>query len=285
MPADRNRIAVVFDFDDTLTDDSTTLFLRSRGIDADDFWTRRVPARIEAGWDLELAWLRTLLDEVRPGGALEGLTNRDLADFGAQLQPYPGVLELFDDLRAMCAAAPTKPDIRFYIVTGGLEEIVAASSIAAATDGVRGCRLAEGPDGVVSAVQNVVGFTVKTRVLYEINKGVFDRARKEPFLVNKAVAERDRPVPFEHMVYVGDGMTDIPSFSLVQSQGGQAIGVYDPRNTRSVRRAWFELAKTGRVSMVLPPQYGRDDGLGSLLRTLVDLICKRLAAASSMSDA
>ena len=54
MPVDRNRIAVVFDFDDTLTDDSTTLFLRSRGIDADDFWNRRVPARIEAGWDLEL---------------------------------------------------------------------------------------------------------------------------------------------------------------------------------------------------------------------------------------
>jgi hypothetical protein len=114
---------------------------------------------------------------------------------------------------------------------------------------------------------------------------VFDQARADPFLVNKAVAERDRPVPFEHMVYVGDGMTDIPSFSLVQSHGGQAIGVYDPRNTRSVRKAWFELAKTGRVPMVLPPQYGRDEGLGSLLRTLVDLICKRLAAARPIDDA
>lgn len=283
MPVDRNRIAVVFDFDDTLADDATTRFLRSRGIDADDFWTRRVAARVGAGWDLELAWLQTMLDEIKPGGTLAGLTNRDLAEFGATIEPYPGVIELFHDLRAMCAAAPTRPDIRFYIVSGGLEAIMAASPIAAATDGVRGCRFAEGPDGVIASIQNVIGFTTKTRVLYEINKGVFDHARRDPFLVNRAVPERDRPVPFAQMIYVGDGLTDIPSFSLVQSQGGHAIGVYDPRNTRSVRKAWFELAKTGRVPMILPPQYGREEGLGSLLRTLVDLICQQIAAGSTTS--
>src|SRR4051794_4690501 len=106
MSAPQNVIAVVFDFDDTLTDDSTTALLQHHGIDAADFWKNRAAGLLKAGWDPTLAYLKLVLDEVGEGQAFGKLTNANLREFGAGLKIYTGVATLFKDLRAIAAEHP-----------------------------------------------------------------------------------------------------------------------------------------------------------------------------------
>src|SRR5689334_18529525 len=101
MPAPQNVIAVIFDFDDTLTDDSTTRLLGMHGIDTTDFWTNRMREMTADGWDPPLGYLKLLLDHVGPGKPLGNLTNVALRDFGSHLNFYPGLPGLFDDLREL----------------------------------------------------------------------------------------------------------------------------------------------------------------------------------------
>src|SRR6187455_75376 len=102
MSAPQNVIALIFDFDDTLTDDSTTRLLEANGIDTRDFWGRRVAERVQDGWDNALAYLNAILEEALPGRPLENLTNKRLGELGATLPFYQGLPELFTDLQNIC---------------------------------------------------------------------------------------------------------------------------------------------------------------------------------------
>ncbi|UOQ75251.1 hypothetical protein [Hymenobacter cellulosilyticus] len=78
----------------------------------------------------------------------------------------------------------------------------------------------------------IVDFTAKTRFLFEINKGVGKDGRSNPFLVNEAVGPEKRRVPFSNIVYCGDGLTDVPAFSVVQARGGTTFALFDPSDCR-----------------------------------------------------
>src|SRR5262245_61073581 len=130
MPAPQNVIAVVFDYDDTLTDDSTTKLLESVGIDTKDFWENRMRQLTDTGWDAPLAYLKLILDNVGDGRPFGRLTNQRLREFGATLTFYPGIPELFGELQALAKNhVLSNPVVEFYIVSGGLEEIIRGSKI------------------------------------------------------------------------------------------------------------------------------------------------------------
>lgn len=274
MPAPQNIIALVFDFDDTLTDDSTTKLLESVGIDTRDFWGNRMKQLTDTGWDAPLAYLKLILDNVGEGKPFGKLGNRRLREFGATLNFYPGIPELFNELQALTKNHPlSSPAVEYYIVSGGLEEIIRGSKIASYFTGIWGCRFSE-EEGYVKYVANAISFTEKTKFLFAINKGISDvDSRHRPFAVNEFVAPEDRRVPFENMIYVGDGLTDVPCFSLVDKQRGKPFGVFDPRKKGSPKKAWEQLVMPNRVKIVGAPEYREQDILGSLLRAAVDSIC------------
>src|SRR4051794_13260354 len=99
MAAPQNIVAVVFDFDDTLTDDSTTRLLEAHGVDPVDFWQNRMAQLTDAGWDSPLAYMKLILDNVGDGKPLGRLTNAQLKEFGQRLKFYPGIPKLFADLK------------------------------------------------------------------------------------------------------------------------------------------------------------------------------------------
>jgi hypothetical protein len=96
MAAPQNVIAVVFDFDDTLTDDSTTKLLETHGIDPRDFWENRMRELTDVGWDAPLAYLKLILDQIGDGKPFGRLTNEKLREFGKSLEFYCGIPELFE---------------------------------------------------------------------------------------------------------------------------------------------------------------------------------------------
>ena len=99
MSAPQNIIALVFDFDDTLTDESTSALLQSAGIDTADFWQKKAKTLLDEGWGPIPAYLKLLLDNVGPRKPLGKLTNKKLREFGVSLTFYPGIPGLFKDLQ------------------------------------------------------------------------------------------------------------------------------------------------------------------------------------------
>jgi phosphoserine phosphatase len=207
MGAPQNVIALIFDFDDTLTDDSTTKLLQSHGVDPGEFWNTRVRTRVQGGWDPALAYLDLLLERATPGGPLAGLTNKKLADFGASLEFYEGIPQLFKDLKKIVAKHTTSnPSIEFYIISGGPQEIIKGTRIAKYFSGIWGCTFEE-VGGRVAKIKNVISFTEKTKYLFLINKGLGAEAQTNAYVVNQYMAEETRRIPWENMIYVGDGLT------------------------------------------------------------------------------
>jgi phosphoserine phosphatase len=278
MSAPQNTIALIFDFDDTLTDDSTTQLLKSHNVDDAKFWTSSFAPLVNDGWDPAPAYLKLILDLVGDPKPLGRVSNAALREFGKELAFYPGLPRLFKDLTEQVREHTlSNPTIEFYVISGGLEEIILGSSIATHLSAVRGCRFAE-TDGVISAVQNVVTFTEKTRYLFEISKGLMTPERRNPYDVNNDVAQENRRIPFSNMIYVGDGLTDVPCFSLLQKFGGMAFGVFDPKKKGSPKKAWEQLVAPKRVSTLNSPKYRKNDDLGALLRVAVQGICNALDA-------
>lgn len=265
-------IAVVFDFDDTLLPDSTSALLEAHGIPAQKFWTEDAANLVRRGYDPPHAYLRLLLERVGPGRPLGALTSADLEAFGATLDStwFRGLPQLFDDLRS--DAAKLGVPVEFYIISGGLQEIVEGSEIVKRYfNGVYACQLEEDLElGYLRHIKRTVTFTEKTRYLFEINKGIRrDDSRTSPHLVNMEVARETRRVPMNQMIYVGDGMTDVPCFSLVRANGGWAFGVFQPEREASAKQAFQQLLAPQRVHSLHHPKYEADDELGGHLRLAV----------------
>ena len=265
-------IAVVFDFDDTLVPDSTTALLASRGVDVAAFWRDVVPPLVEEGYDPPLAYLRAITDMVGEGRPFGALSNADLREFGRSLDGsfFPGVPEMLADLRETVAAF-RDISIEFYIVSGGLQDVIGGNQLVRDWfDGYYGCQLGEGDDGVIRYVKRCVTFTEKTRYLFEINKGVRPAdSRTKPHLVNNKAATRR--VPFSNMIYVGDGLTDIPCFSLVRDGGGRTFGVFSQQR-KTAKQAFLELLQERRVDSLHSPDYRETADLGALIRAAVSAL-------------
>jgi phosphoserine phosphatase len=281
MNGNRSTIAVVFDFDDTLVPDSTTQLLETASppINVKTFWKQDFKKLVQCGYDPTLAYLKLLLENVGIGKPLGPMSIAGLRRFGRSLDTkfYPGLPKLFDDLRRIVKRAKNI-DIEFFIVSGGLQDVIEGSkTVKKYFKAVYGCCLSENSNGVLSEVKRSITFTEKTRYLFEINKGLDPhRTRRNPYLVNEDVPSIKRPIPFENLIYVGDGLTDIPCFSLVQRSGGIAFGVFNPNEQKSAKRALLKFLKPRRVVSAHAPKYGPDDDLGSFLRAAVAERCTRL---------
>ena len=284
--AQLTTLALIFDFDDTMVPDSTTELLAAHSIKPEDFWLKEVRELIDSGYDPTHAYLKRLLDLIGDGKPLGSLTNNGLRQFGQSMDTklYPGLPELFDDLR--CTVSRYRDiSIEFYIVSGGLQDIAEGSQIVQKHfAGVYGCQLAgDTSEGVLKYVKRAITFTEKTRYIFEINKGVTpSQVIQKPYLVNTHKDHELRRVRFSNMIYVGDGLTDIPCFSLIKNgandpeRGGITFAVFDPTKERAAKQALQEYLIPGRVASAHAPNYTKDRELGSFIRTAVAQRCSTI---------
>ena len=288
----QNVIAVIWDFDKTLSPHYMQKPLFDEyGVDEQRFWNevQRLPAYYaRAGIYLpeETAYVGHLLTYVRCG-RMPGLTNAKLRALGERIEFFPGTEDLFDRLNAVLDASSFREGdlkLEHYVVSTGLAELVRGSAIAGKLAGIWGSELIEepaGPDadleqaplsGPVSQIANLLDHTTKTRALFEINKGV----NKLPGMsVNDSVPEEDRRVPFSNMIYIADGPSDIPSFSVVHGQGGLTYAVYDPASPEQFAQA-VRLLEEDRVDAYGPADYREGGQTMMWLRLQVERLAARI---------
>jgi hypothetical protein len=244
-----NIIACVWDFDKTLIPGymQGPLF-RRYGVDEATFWAetnKLVENYAKRGCRIsgEIGYLNHILTYVRTG-RMPKLNNKIFRELGAEIQFYPGLPEFFVECREFVRERPEylkyEVQLEHYVVSTGIAEMIRGSAIAPFIDGLWACEFIENPlqpgflqqkefelgaDAEIAQLGAVVDNTTKTRALFEINKGT----NRDPALdVNAKIPPEDRRISFQNMVYIADGPSDIPCFSLVKERGGKAYGVYNP---------------------------------------------------------
>ena len=272
----QNVIAIICDCDGTLCPDTTDLLVSELGLGPKEFW-QEVSELVENGWDPPLAYLNRLLALAR-SGEIEPVTRDKLRHVAKAVQFYPGALEFVAALRERLHEKMQFREagvmIDWYIVSSGIEEILSATPLGDLAMDVFGCAFQYDAEGRAVAVKRSISFTEKTKFVFAINKGISgEELRRNPYRVNDAVLGEERKVPFEHMVYIGDGPSDIPCFSMIKYNKGHAIGVMPPEDLEL--RKPYELAQGQRLTV---GPYTADYTDGSDLFKMVSTIVENIAS-------
>ncbi|GJL55974.1 MAG: hypothetical protein NPIRA02_31060 [Nitrospirales bacterium] len=271
MTHPHNIIAIVYDFDHTLSPhymQDHTIF-RHAGIDPAEFWPSCTALIKEKGYDQELAYMKRLLEHE----SIRKLSNQDLKAMGADLTFFPGVPECFEELNALFTPQEYEElgiRLEHYVVSSGLKAILDGSDIATYVKAIFGCEFDE-DNGHISFPKRTISHTQKTQFLFRVNKGLLDLDQD----VNDHMPEEMRRVPFRHMIYVGDGPTDVPCFTLMKKNGGFAVAVYNAEDDsrRSFEKCYQLAHHAERVHFMAPADYRA----GSHLRLILEQHVKEIA--------
>jgi len=243
------------------------------GIDPEQFWKKCNILVKEKLWDGELAYMKCLLDYL----GMDNVTNEDLTELGKGLSYYPGVETVFEEIREFCIrpeheAAGIK--VEHYIVSSGLQALLDGCSLKGKVKAIFGCEFGEDNHGRISFPKRTISHTTKTQYLFRINKGMLEHHDD----VNDHMPTAARPIPFQNMIYVGDGPTDVPCFTVMKKNGGHAIAVYNPKDQtgRSFRKCYQLCTHADRVQHIAPADYRKGSHLRLLLEEMVKEVADRI---------
>ncbi|MFC0677422.1 hypothetical protein ACFFGH_06090 [Lysobacter korlensis] len=270
-----NRIAVVFDFDLTLGKGSVDVLLQKLGVDPESFRREQVEPLDREGWDHSLARFKALIDlSERCGGAI---TESLLQEVGRDTPLYRDVERVFDRLRETARAVVDDVVVEFYVLTAGFAEVPGATSIAHEFKAIWGSAGCYDDDGRLVFPKRIVTYPEKVRYLLQLAKGLSVDGSDSPPDVYREIPEQDWHVPFDQMVYVGDGASDLPAFDLIGSRGGIAIGVFGPDGSASSWSKDKKMRAGRRVQNLARADYAEDAELSRSLCLAVEAIAKLIA--------
>lgn len=260
-------VALIYDFDGTLSPGNMQEydFIPAIGKSNHEFWERSNQTALEQDGDPILAYMYQMLHEAQSAG--KSLRRESFAQSGQNIELYEGVKEWFPRINAYAAERGIK--LHHYINSSGLREMIEGTPIAKEFRKIYACSFFYNVDGVAYWPAVAVNYTNKTQFIFKINKGiesVYDSVR-----INEFIEEDKRPVQFWHMIYFGDGTTDIPCMKLVKQQGGHSIAVYNPRS-RQKRQEMLRLIRDNRVNYVCPADYSPDKEIDRLVKMIIDKI-------------
>ncbi len=294
----QNIIACIWDFDKTLSPGymQAPIFERYK-VDPKKFWkeVEQLPDYYKKnGLDListDTLYLNHLLTYARQGKFKE-LNNATLRKLGSQIELYEGLPDFFDKIKYFVSMNPEyvqhEIQVEHYIVSTGLRQMILGSGIAPHVDGVWGCEFVEDapPPGyldgnkktgsektkIISQIAYALDNTTKTRAVFEINKG----SNKIPDIeVNATIPDEDRRVPFQNMIYIADGPSDIPVFSLINRFGGRTFAVYQPGSSREFSQV-NNLQKQKRVQSYGEANYTESSQTSMWIENAVTEICNQI---------
>lgn len=241
-------IAIVFDFDETLGPDTISFFLQQQKINPAKFW-EEINKMTKEGWDPPLAYMHKML-EMQKEGKID-ISKKALSATGKKLKLFPGLPNAFVELRDFVRKNPdlkqARISLEFYVISGGMEEMIRATRVESEIDGIFGSNFAYDKLGNPVGIKSAISFTEKTRYMHGIRKGIGARdLRENPYRINDAIGPDQQRIPFSQMIYIGDGPSDIPCLSAVSGGGGMGIGVSAPYGTF---KKGYELARGKRITV------------------------------------
>lgn len=264
----KNVIAIIYDFDGTLSPQPMQEYtiLPKIPIQADRFWSEvRRENKQKEGEEI-ITYMMLMLKKAN--GAQVKITKADLGRLASNISYYAGVEKFFDRINKFVKnKSEGKARVRHYIISSGLKEILCKIKIKKFFHNIFASEYAYDHYGAAQYPKLVVTDTVKTQFLFRINKG------KESITesINEWMDEALRPIPFNNIVYIGDGMTDVPCMTVTTKNGGYAIAVYKPRHRKSLQ-VCRKLFKANRVDFIAAADYRKNSELERYLTTVIESI-------------
>ena len=248
------RAAIVYDFDGTLARGNLqerSFIPEVAGMNHADFWhdVKRLAKAEDA--DEILVYMHLMLDRARAAG--RPVTRAQLRAHGADPDFFDGLDHWFDRIDAFADDLGLQLD--HYVISSGIYEMIEGCALFGKFRQVFASRFLYDTNGEAKWPGVSINYTTKTQFLFRINKGI-DNVH-DTDAINRWMSEADRPLPFDRMIFIGDGDTDIPSMRMVTSEGGCAIAVLDPyqwTEPRSVSKI-HKLIAEDRVNFVAPADY------------------------------
>ena len=263
----RPTVALIYDFDGTLSPGNMQEFgfIQAIGQTPDEFWSKSnaVPEGQEV--NSILSYMKLMIDEAREKGI--SLTRDSFVSFGRHIQLYEGVKEWFALINEYGRRHGVV--VEHYINSSGQTELIEGTSIAKEFKKIFACSFWYDESGVAVWPAVAVDYTGKTQFIFQIAKGIMDISDNTK--VNESQKEDDKPIPFSHMIYLGDGTTDVPCMKIVKMFGGNSIAVYSPENQRQQDTA-RKLLKQDRVNFICQADYRVGGPIYEVVTTIIDKI-------------
>lgn len=260
-------IALIYDFDGTLSPGNMQEFgfIQAIGQTPAEFWSKS--NQVPEGQEVSsiLSYMKLMIDEARKKGI--SLTRDSFVSFGRHIELYEGVRHWFSLINEYGRRHGVV--IEHYINSSGQTELIEGTSIAHEFKKIFACSFWYDENGVAVWPAVAVDYTGKTQFLFKIAKGIMDISDNTK--VNDSQKEDEKPIPFSHMIYFGDGTTDIPCMKIVKMFGGNSIAVFDPHNQHQIDTA-RTLLKQDRVNFICEADYRIGGQMYEVVTTIIDKI-------------
>ncbi len=258
---EKQTIAIMYDFDKTLCtkDMQEYSFISEVGMSATEFWGDVTKLAQSSGMDRILAYLYDMLKQAKRNDV--SIRRETFVKSGENIELFPGVIDWFKRINDYGDKLGLK--VEHYIISSGMKELIEGIPIANEFKKIYACEFHYDVNGVADWPTLVVNYTNKTQFLFRVNKGVLEVSEDEK--LNEFVEDINRPVPFRNMIYIGDGLTDVPCMKLTKVNGGQSIAVYTDN-----KKIAENLLRDRRVDFIVPADYTQGSEMEQLMQTILD---------------
>lgn len=255
-------VAIVYDFDKTLCseDMQNYSFIPALGMTPEEFWGATSAFSEKTNVERILSYMYMMIKLAKDKGI--NLTKEYLKGLGKDIKFYPGVLTWFKRINEYGESLGIQ--VEHYLVSSGTKEIIDGCAIADQFKAIYGCEFLFGEDGLPIWPKLTINYTAKTQFIYRITKGVLDVT--DDCNVNKRI--NTKRVPFQNIVYLGDGMTDIPCMALVKESGGKSIAIY----TKDSKDKAMELYNENRVNFICKADYSSNSQLEKVIKLVINSV-------------
>ena len=254
----KTPMAIIYDFDGTLAPGrmQDRQFVPDVGVTIQDFWDEVDLTTATHSADPILSYMYVMLRKARQAGV--PVHRDDLARKSGSIEFFPGVDTWFH--RINHAAQDLNVNVQHFVISSGNSEIIEATPIAPHLHRIYASRFLYDENGVAVWPAVAINFTTKTQYLFRINKGALDQ--QDISMINEYIPRSQRAVPFENMIYIGDGETDVPCFQVITDLGGISIAVYPEEDAAAAAKKYLQ---DGRVWATAPTDYSQDSSLERMI--------------------
>ena len=268
------KVAICYDFDGTLAPGNMQEygFMKALKTTPASFWKKSDQLSEDQCADKNLCYMQTMLEEARARHI--SFRREDLESYGKDIPLFNGVDTWFSRINAY--ARKNGIELQHFLLSSGLKEIVNGLPISKEFTKIYACSFMYDSNGVAFWPAQVVNYTTKTQYLFRISKGCLEETDTA---VNERTPKEQRLMPFSQMLYVGDGLTDVPCMATLRKFGGQAIAVYRPRTKTGSKHA-EKLLKDGRVDNIAIADYSE----GSKMDVIIKAWLRKIKAEYDMKS-
>ncbi len=255
------KMALIYDFDKTLSPKDMQEFHILKRFGYDDpskFWEKCSKISNEHNMDGILSYMLLMAKED------PDMTRDSLIEEGSYVKLYKGVDTWFKHINEY--ALEKDIIIEHYIISSGLKDIILGTPIAKEFKEIYACSYYYDDDGKVKWPSRVINYTTKTQYIFRINKGVLDETNDID--LNKSTRDEDKYIPYNRMIYFGDGLTDVPSMKVVAGFGGNTIAVFKDK----AKDLAEELFENKRATFMAKADYSEGSKIDKIVKGIIDSI-------------